>query len=85
MCCKCNQQKGSVRSKRSRSCKVLFFAKYILDFNVELTVKCEPKQQEIVSQMATLNKYEAESKVTGSYQGEVVQGTCCVELLGTWK
>lgn len=57
----------------------------IPDFNARLEVLCEPAHQEIVSDAKTLNKYEAESKVTGVYNGNKVTGSCCVELLGSWK
>lgn len=57
----------------------------IPDFNADLTVTCVPKGQEIISEMATLNKYEAESIVEGIFDGETVTGVACVEILGNWK
>ena len=57
----------------------------ISDFDIDLIVTCNPKQQEIVSALKQLNKYEAESDVIGTYRGTSVKGACCVELLGTWN
>ena len=57
----------------------------ISDYEIDLFVTCNPKQQEIVSALKQLNKYEAESDVTGTYQGSIVNGACCVELLGVWN
>lgn len=57
----------------------------IPDFKIELDVVCKPAHQEIVSQMTPLNKYEAESIVSGTVGGVPVTGVCCVELLGEWK
>ena len=57
----------------------------IPDYEIELEVICVPAHQEIVSDVAVLNKYEAESIVTGTYKGKAVSGNCCVELLGTWN
>lgn len=42
-------------------------------------------QQEIISEMATLNKYEAESIVEGIVGDEKVSGVACVEILENWK
>lgn len=57
----------------------------IPDFDADLTVTCVPKGQEIISEMETLNKYEAESLVEGTFDGEAVTGVACVEILGNWK
>lgn len=53
--------------------------------NAELSVTCIPKGQEITSDMAFFNKYEAMSCVFGTYNGEAVNGTCIVELCGNWQ
>lgn len=52
--------------------------------DIELTVTCIPKGQEICSKIKGLNKYEAQSLVNGTYEGEEVTGSSCVELLGEW-
>ena len=57
----------------------------IPDMDADLTVICTPKEQEIISEMATLNKYEAESSVEGVIGKESVSGVACVEILGNWK
>jgi predicted secreted hydrolase len=62
--------------------------KWIVDIpevNAHLTVTCNPKEQEIVSELAINNKYEAMSIVIGTYAGEAVTGDCCLEIIGNWK
>ncbi len=56
----------------------------IPDLQAKYTVICNPKQQEIVSSVPALNKYEAESQVECVCKGETVTGSGCVELLGKW-
>lgn len=57
----------------------------IPDFDMELNVVCDPAHQEIISEMAPMNKYEAESRITGTMRGKSITGACCVELLGKWE
>lgn len=42
---------------------------------------CTRKQQEIVSKLAGLGKYEGSAEVTGAYRGEPVTGVTYVELV----
>ena len=56
----------------------------IPELGAELEVSCRIKEQEIVSQMPFLHKYEGASTITGTYKGERVTGYCYVELLGDW-
>lgn len=53
----------------------------------ELNVSVVPimKEQEIVSVLGELNKYEGCCKVTGNYRGKAVTGSALVELIGHWK
>lgn len=43
------------------------------------------KEQEIISEIPFLNKYEGASTVNGVYRGKNTKGYCYVELLGEWK
>lgn len=54
------------------------------DFDAELEIKPIIKEQEIVSVMAPLNKYEASSTVSGTYLGRPATGRATVELIGSW-
>lgn len=51
----------------------------------DLSVTCAPVEQEITSEMAFFNKYEAMSNIVGTYDGAAVKGTCIVELCGNWQ
>ena len=53
-----------------------------LDARFEVT--CTPKEQEIVSKLGGLNKYEGAADVTGTYRGEPVTGVTYVEMAGHW-
>ena len=57
----------------------------IPEYDACLKVISSPKEQEIVSAMPTLNKYEGASKVSGTYRGKEVKGYCYVELVGYWR
>lgn len=50
-----------------------------------LTFAPSPAEQEIVSVMKQLHKYEASCEVTGIYQGKETRGHACIELIGSWK
>lgn len=51
----------------------------------KLEVTTDIPQQEIVSQSSFLNKYEAASKISGTYDDQTVSGYTYVELLGEWN
>ncbi|MDS0526697.1 carotenoid 1,2-hydratase [Clostridium sp. SHJSY1] len=53
--------------------------------DAELEVTSIIKEQEIVSTIPFLNKYEGPSSVKGTYKGKNVTGYCYVELLGDWS
>jgi len=43
------------------------------------------KEQEIVSDIDILTKFEGTATVTGTYQGQQVTGTAFLELVGNWS
>jgi predicted secreted hydrolase len=51
----------------------------------ELEVIVAPRNQEIVSAIGGINKYEGAADVTGTYRGQQVTGVTYVELVGYWK
>lgn len=57
----------------------------IPDLDAALEVTSVIKEQEIVSQVPFLNKYEGASTVKGTYKGKEITGYCYVELLGIWN
>jgi hypothetical protein len=44
-----------------------------------------PREQEIVSKIPMLHKYEGASSMHGTYGGKDVTGVGYVELVGVWK
>ena len=50
-----------------------------------LEVTPSPREQEIVSLIDVLHKYEGASFVKGTYKGKKTTGYCYVELVGPWK
>jgi predicted secreted hydrolase len=52
--------------------------------DTELTVEVSYKDQEIVSSMEVMTKYEGAATVTGTYQGKPVAGYAYLELVGNW-
>jgi predicted secreted hydrolase len=52
--------------------------------DTELTVEVPYKQQEIVSSVDILTKFEGTATVTGTYQGQQVTGHAFLELVGNW-
>lgn len=50
-----------------------------------LTIEVPYKEQEIVSKMGGLTKYEGAAIVIGTFGGLEVNGECYVELVGYWK
>jgi predicted secreted hydrolase len=57
----------------------------IPEYDAVLDVTPSPMEQEVVSVMEPLNKYEGASSVKGTWQGKNVTGHCYVELVGQWK
>ena len=55
----------------------------IPEVDAKLEVVAVMKEQEIASQF--INKYEAASKITGTYKGKPAAGHCYVELLGDFS
>lgn len=55
----------------------------IPELDAVLEVAATPKEQEIVSKF--ISKYEAASKVTGTYMGKDAAGYCYVELVGMFQ
>jgi hypothetical protein len=51
----------------------------------ELTVEVPYKQQEIVSSVDILTKFEGTATVTGTYQGQQVTGHAFLEFVGNWS
>ena len=72
-------------SKKSRQKYPTKFIIRIPKKNAVLDVETDIPQQEIVSSLSMLNKYEAACKVSGTYEGKAVSGYTYVELLGKWK
>lgn len=54
----------------------------IPELDTRLEVFASPKEQEIVSKF--INKYEAASKVTGTFKGKEANGYCYIELVGDY-
>ncbi len=52
------------------------------EFDTHLQVTASPKEQEIVSEF--INKYEAASKVSGTFMGAAAEGFCYIELVGDY-
>jgi predicted secreted hydrolase len=52
--------------------------------DTELIVEVPYKQQEIVSSVDVLTKFEGTATVTGTYQGQQVSGYAFLELVGNW-
>ncbi len=52
--------------------------------DTELTIEVPYKQQEIVSAVDILTKFEGSATVTGTYQGQQVSGYGYLELVGNW-
>ncbi|MBQ9955204.1 MAG: hypothetical protein IJO87_07215 [Eggerthellaceae bacterium] len=57
----------------------------IPQIEAKLEVTSIPQKQEIVAPIPTMCRYEGESIVTGTLNGEPVTGDCCVELMGDWS
>ncbi len=53
--------------------------------DTELIVEVPYKQQEIVSSVDILTKFEGSATVTGTYQGQQVTGYAFLELVGNWS
>jgi predicted secreted hydrolase len=53
--------------------------------DTELTIEVPYKQQEIVSSVDILTKFEGTATVTGTYQGQQVTGHAFLELVGNWS
>jgi predicted secreted hydrolase len=53
--------------------------------DTELIVEVPYKQQEIVSSVDILTKFEGTATVTGTYQGQQVTGDAFLELVGNWS
>jgi predicted secreted hydrolase len=53
--------------------------------DAELEVVPSPREQEFVSKVPALNKYEGASTMSGSWRGKPVQGFGYVELVGVWR
>ena len=53
--------------------------------DAELEVIPSPREQEFVSQVPALNKYEGASTMNGSWRGKPVKGFGYVELVGVWR
>jgi hypothetical protein len=53
--------------------------------DTELIVEVRSKQQEIVSSVDILTKFEGSATVTGTYQGQRVTGPAFLELVGNWS
>ena len=53
--------------------------------DTELIVEVPYKQQEIVSAVDIMTKFEGTATVTGTYQGEPVTGYGYLELVGNWS
>jgi predicted secreted hydrolase len=51
----------------------------------ELIIEVPYKQQEIVSSVDILTKFEGTATVTGTYQGQPVTGHGFLELVGNWS
>ena len=51
----------------------------------ELDVTPTPRQQELISKNAMLNKYEGASEVTGTLGGTPVTGNGYVEMVGRFE
>lgn len=57
----------------------------IPDMEMRLDIKAVPEGQEIIASQASMTRYEGESVVKGVYKGDVVNGSCCIELVGPWN
>jgi predicted secreted hydrolase len=53
--------------------------------DAEIEVVPAPREQEIVSQVPMLHKYEGASQMHGTYRGKQVTGFGYVELVGVWR
>ncbi|MUO81656.1 hypothetical protein GOZ78_04365 [Agrobacterium vitis] len=53
--------------------------------DAELEVVPSPREQEFVSQVPALNKYEGASTMAGTWRGKPVRGFGYVELVGVWR
>jgi predicted secreted hydrolase len=53
--------------------------------DTELIIEVPYKQQEIVSSVDILTKFEGSATVTGTYQGQQVSGNAFLELVGNWS
>jgi predicted secreted hydrolase len=53
--------------------------------DAELEVVPSPREQEFVSQVPALNKYEGASTMRGNWRGKPVKGFGYVELVGVWR
>lgn len=72
----------------SEESKQVYPTKWVVkipDLQAELEIKSLIKEQEIVSSIPFLHKYEGASSIKGTYKGEGITGYCYVELLGDWK
>ncbi len=56
-----------------------------LQIGTELTVEVPYNQQEIVSAVDVLTKFEGTATVTSTYQGQQVTGHAFLELVGNWS
>ena len=71
-------------SEKSKQTYPTHWVVKIPEYDACLEVTPAPAEQEIVSVVPPLNKYEAASKVKGTYKGKEVNGYCYVELVGYW-
>lgn len=53
--------------------------------DAELEVVPSPREQEFVSQVTELNKYEGASTMAGTWRGKPARGFGYVELVGVWR
>jgi choline dehydrogenase-like flavoprotein len=53
--------------------------------DAELEVVPSPREQEFVSQVPALNKYEGASTMAGTWRGKPARGFGYVELVGVWR
>jgi predicted secreted hydrolase len=72
------------RSDKSGACYPTRWTVRIPAMEAELEVTPAPREQEFISQVPALNKYEGASSMTGLWRGKPAKGFGYVELVGRW-
>jgi predicted secreted hydrolase len=75
---------GFWHSGRSGQCYPARWEARIPEYGAVLDITPVPREQEVVSAVPMLHRYEGASVVTGTWRGQEVKGHACAHLIGRW-